>query len=96
MLFAATGLEVTWAGAKGRKVAKVFLADARAVAWDGAAPETNGAVFLPGAETYAYVELKITGRAARDHGPFGHGTKARIRFTGVEDTGEWIEAVVLG
>lgn len=92
--FADTRLEVAWRGSKSRKHARLFLADATAVAWDGAKAETNGALFLEGPGSFAYVEVKLTGRAPRSHGWGLYGTKARVRFTSADDSGEWFDAVV--
>lgn len=69
-------------------------ASTEAVRWDGAASETTGAVHIEAHDVYAYVELRVTGRAPRtlDGGIFG--TKARARFTGQDDSGEWLDAIV--
>lgn len=93
-MFAPTGLALNWVGPRGRKVGVVHLCSPEPIAWDGAAPETNAALYLDHRDVFVYVELRITGRSEMRHTGGIWGTKARVRFTGPDDTGEWLDAIV--
>ncbi len=95
-LFADTKLLVAWKipGRTYYKHASVHLVAESTKSWDGAAPTTNAAVYLDNHGVYAYVELKLTGRAPKTHTHGLFGTKAMMRFTGENASGEWFDAVV--
>jgi hypothetical protein len=90
-MFLDTGLEVVSPEGLPRRV---FLADASAVAWDGAKAETNGAIYSDRHEVYSYVELRITGRREMRHAGGVWGIKGRMRFTSSDDTGAWLDVIV--
>ena len=64
------------------------------LAWDGAAEGTTHAVYSYRTDAFSYVELRITGRSARTHTGGAYGTKGRMRFTGADDSGEWLDVVI--
>lgn len=93
-MFPATNKRIVWRNGTTRYYADVCGVTDAAKQWDGAAVETNGALYLERHDVYAYVELNVTGHRGRRHTGGLWGMKARVRFTGPEDTGEWFDAVV--
>ena len=81
--------------------------DPEEVRWDGADKATTHKILLQhlsesiGHDIYAYVEAQVTGRKERTQRvPYRDGTtyevygiRGRIRFTGADDSGEWIPVV---
>lgn len=92
--FAATGIELYFRNPHGEAFRPVFIPSSDAVAWDAPAAETNCTVYSERYDVHCYAELRITGRRVRCHTGGIWGTAARVRYTG-EDTGEWIQCVVL-
>lgn len=66
-----------------------------AIAWDGAAKETTNTLYHSGRDMYSYVELRETGHRERIHAGGAFGMKGRMRFTGADDSGEWIDVVIV-
>lgn len=83
------------------------VVSAEEVHWDGADKATTHKLRLEqlsesvGHDIYAYVEAQVTGRkernqrvAYRDGTTYEvRGIRGRVRFTGMDDTGEWIPVV---
>ena len=88
--FKATGRRVAWSNTAG----DMYAASAEAVAWDGAASTTTGAVYIQHRDMFCYVEIRETGRSERFHSKLGYGMKGLMRFTGADDSGEWVDVVL--
>ena len=93
-MFPATSKRIAWYVNGQWRYAPLCGASDEAKRWDGAAKETTGALYLERHDVYAYVEIKVTGREPRRHTYGVYGIKARVRFTGPQDRGDWFDAVV--
>ena len=88
--FTATDRRIVW----GNRSADLHGATAEAIAWDGAASTTTGAVFVEQRGIFCYVEIRETGRSERMHTGGVFGLKGMMRFTGADDSGKWIDVVL--
>lgn len=79
----------------GRRFYDVCAATEEAIAWDGAAKETTNVLYHSGRDMYLYVELRETGRRERTQIGGVFGMKGRMRFTGADDSGEWLDVVIV-
>lgn len=86
-----TGARVVW----GSRFADVCSTTPDAIAHDGAAAETTNVVYIDHRDIFCYVELRITGRSERTHTGGVFGVNGRMRFTGADDSGEWIDVVIV-
>jgi len=89
-LFAPTGLALVM----NKKRFPIYLSTDAAKAWDGAAEGTNAGLYSDRHDVFMWAEVKLTGRSERTHTGGVWGTKAKVRFTGPDDAGEWHDAVV--
>lgn len=90
-IFKATHRRIVW----GNHCADIHSVADETIAWDGAAPTTTGAVYIAQQDVFCYVEIRETGRGERTHAGGVFGMKALMRFTGADDSGEWLNAVVI-
>ena len=91
--YPSVGARVVWENGS-RAMSLCLIADG-VTAWDGADAATTHALYDDRRDAFVYVELAITGRGARTHTGGVYGTKARMRFTGADDAGEWTDVVVV-
>jgi len=92
-----TGSEILFARPKGALdfPRALYTPSQEAIAWDGAEPTTNIAIASNKFEgCYCYAQIKVTGRKLCTHRGGVVGLKCRVQFTGVDDTGEWVDAVL--
>lgn len=78
----------------GRYMELCLVADG-VVALDGAAATTTHALYDYHRDVFFYVELRLTGHRERTHTGGVFGKKALMRFTGADDSGEWLDVVVI-
>ena len=89
--FVPAGQRVVWA--IGRRSANLCLVTPEAAEVDGAAATTTHALYVQKRDAFVYVELAITEERPRLH-VIAHGMMGRMRFTGADDSGEWLDVVV--
>lgn len=94
--FAATDMIVTMPMGKSGtlQACRAYVPAADILSWDVPETTTTHSLYLD-TRGHLYVEIKITGRGDRRHANGCWGTKALVRFTGPDSTGEWRDAVVL-
>lgn len=91
-LYTPTSMLVTF---RGRVAMRLCTVAQEALDWDAPKPETTHALHDDYRGIYLYVQLTITGRKVRTHECGTVGTKAQLRFTGTDDEGETIDAIVI-
>jgi hypothetical protein len=78
----------------GNRFADIGAASAEEITWNGAAAETTNTATVSNGRV-CYVEIRATGRGERVHTGGVFGLKGMMRFTGSDDSGEWIDVVIL-